>query len=191
MRSPRPPQEQMPWRRQDQEETSTVSNVSASCDTRLISAQEFHTGENTCSQVQVIVCSCSSHLADNIYIFNVHNSSQAAPCPSLPSLTPLLAALLPSSAPSTPSILFSQSSHALTAFQLAQVHLQTLNLPSRAARYIVNPFEIPRLLNRTRINIQGLLSLRLLFNIWCVVVWVLIRRFLEIFGVRIGGARDT
>lgn len=177
MRSPRPPQEHMSRRGQDQQVTST----------------EFHTGENTCSQVQVIVCSCSSHLvnAENIHIFNPHNSSQAAPRPSLPSLTSLLSTLLPNSIPSMPSILSSQSSHSLTAFQLAQVHLQILHLPSRAGRYIANPFEIPRLLNRTRINIQGLLSVRLLFNIWCVVVWVLIRRFLEIFGVRIGGAKDT
>ena len=28
--------------------------------------------------------------------------------------------------------------------------------------------------------------MRLLFNITCVVVWVLVRKFLEIFGIRIG-----
>lgn len=32
-------------------------------------------------------------------------------------------------------------------------------------------------------NFIGLMSPRLWFNIWAVVVWVLIRKFLEIFGI--------
>jgi len=41
------------------------------------------------------------------------------------------------------------------------------------------------LAKRTRIQIQGLLSLRLWFNIWVVIVWLLIRKFFELFGIEI------
>ncbi|XMA17910.1 hypothetical protein WAI453_010701 [Rhynchosporium graminicola] len=143
-------------------------------------------------QIQVIICSCSSHLINpknTIHILQPHAT--------LPTLTALLSILFPALSPtpsSTASYLSTQSPttrNTLTAFQLAQAHLQTLNIPSRASRYIANPFEIPGLLNRMRINVQGLLSVRLWFNIWCVVVWVLIRRFLEIFGVKIGGTKGA
>ncbi|KAH7411131.1 hypothetical protein BKA64DRAFT_374678 [Cadophora sp. MPI-SDFR-AT-0126] len=177
MHSPQPPQEQMLSWRQDQQTP----------------VAECYTPDNNCSHVQVIICSCSSHLVntENIHIRSPHSSPEATSYPSLPTLTSLLSALLPKATASMPLYFSTQSEPSFTAFQLAQKHFQTLNLPSRAGRYIVNPFEIPGLLNRTRINVQGLLSVRLWFNIWCVIVWVLIRRFLEVFGVRIGGVKDT
>lgn len=36
-----------------------------------------------------------------------------------------------------------------------------------------------------RVSVQGLLSARLLFNIAVVVIWVLVRRFAELFGVKL------
>ncbi|KAH6723139.1 hypothetical protein BKA61DRAFT_5906 [Leptodontidium sp. MPI-SDFR-AT-0119] len=176
MHSSNPSQGERPGRKLDQQEPSTETSAE----------------DSTCSHVQVVVCSCSSHLvrSENIHVFTPH-SSHMTPCPPLPTLTSLMSALLPSPAVSRPSHLSTQPTPSLTPFQLARAHLQTLNIPSRAGRYLANPFEILGMLNRTRINVQGLLSIRLLFNIWCVVVWVLIRRFLEIFGVRIGGVKGT
>ncbi|KAH7355085.1 hypothetical protein BKA65DRAFT_233828 [Rhexocercosporidium sp. MPI-PUGE-AT-0058] len=177
MHSPKPPQEQVSAWKLDQQEISA----------------EVYPEDDTCSHVQVIICSCSSHLvrSENIHIFNPRSSLYTTSSPPLPTLKSLLSTFLPAPTLSSPSYISAQPTPSLTAFEVAQVHLQTLNIPSRAGRYLANPFEIPGLLNRTRINIQGLLSIRLLFNIWCVVVWVLVRRFLEIFGVRIGGANGT
>jgi hypothetical protein len=33
------------------------------------------------------------------------------------------------------------------------------------------------------VQVQGLLSFRLWFNIWVVIVWLLIRKFFELFGI--------
>ncbi|KAL2070793.1 hypothetical protein VTL71DRAFT_13819 [Oculimacula yallundae] len=189
MHSPKPPREK-----------AAARNLNTG---RRELSPEPSAGDINSSQIQLIICSCSTHLIqpNNIHILNPHYPS--LPLPTLPTLTSLLSAFLPSAISSFSSPLSylnnltktfhsttkSSSSPDLTAFQLAQAHVQTNNIPSRAGRYLTNPFEIPGLINRTRINVQSLLSIRLLFNIWCVVVWVLIRRFLEIFGIRIGGNR--
>jgi hypothetical protein len=68
---------------------------------------------------------------------------------------------------------------------LSRRGLEVQDLVLRSKKYIRNPSRIFGLANRARINSHGLLNPRLWFNITVVIVWLLIRRTLEIFGIHL------
>jgi hypothetical protein len=68
---------------------------------------------------------------------------------------------------------------------------QVQGLVDRLKKYVRNPSQIFDLANKARINSHGLLNPRLWFNIIVVIVWLLIRRTLEIFGIHLPGLAVT
>jgi hypothetical protein len=136
---------------------------------------------HSCPHVQVIICSCSAHLdPSDIHILGSGDQTKLNTPASLLELRDLIYPLLPTSIPGIPQA-------NIQSIGRAGVHIQNLNLPSRAIKYIRNPFKIFGLVNRGRVQAQSLLSPRLLFNIACVIIWVLVQRILEIIGIRIPG----
>ena len=61
----------------------------------------------------------------------------------------------------------------------------------RSGKYIRNPLRIFGLANRVRTCSSGLLNPGLWFNIAVVIIWLLIRRTLEIFGLHLPGLAVT
>jgi hypothetical protein len=82
-----------------------------------------------------------------------------------------------------------------------KIHTLPISSISKAAKYLWKPWLILALPRNGKVWIQnalgieremyinsvynfiGLMSPRLWFNIWAVIIWVLIRKFLEIFGI--------
>jgi hypothetical protein len=145
--------------------------------------------DGKCSHVQVIICSCSTHIDQgSIHITRPVSSSHFSPLLqhlgattlSLPSIQDLIAAVTTACVSAFYRTDAQQSS--LQTVNESLLKLKDMNISSRARKYIRNPFRIVGLANRTRVSTQSILSLRLLFNIAVVVIWVLVRRFAEIFG---------
>lgn len=125
--------------------------------------------KNDRSNIQVVICSCNSHISSkDIHILSTSIPQAIIAIPSLERLRSLATNYLP--LPQTMNDLQSQ--------------FQESNIPSRALKYVRNPLKLLDLASRSKVQAQQILSLRFMFNITCVILWVLVRKFLEIFGIR-------
>lgn len=149
--------------------------------------------------LQIIICSCSAHLAPGTFHINPSSPQSytlaqlTSQYPTLPHLTDLLAAFTPSPLASFINIHATPYLALINPYippnlpltpEAALSRFRDLNLPARVRKYIRNPLLTLGLANRTRIGARnvGVMSFRLCFNIFVVVAWLLIRRFAEIFG---------
>ena len=126
--------------------------------------------KNDRSNIQVVICSCNSHISSkDIHILGTSIPQAITAISSFQRLRSLATNYLP--LPQTISDL--------------QSHFQQADLPSRALKYIRNPLKLFDLASRSQVHAQQILSVRFMFNVTCVILWVLVRKFLEIFGIRI------
>ncbi|KAF8854234.1 hypothetical protein BDZ45DRAFT_747779 [Acephala macrosclerotiorum] len=132
--------------------------------------------------IQVVICSCSSHVSPrDIHILQASTPHTIITLPSPPQVRTLLANYMPLPA----TFLSPRSTKVFQNINDLHSQFQDSNIPSRAMKYVRNPFRLIRLADRGRVHAQRILSVRFLFNLTCVILWVLIRKFLEIFGIRI------
>ncbi|KUJ16234.1 uncharacterized protein LY89DRAFT_669770 [Mollisia scopiformis] len=132
--------------------------------------------------IQVVICSCSAHISTkDVRILHGSLPHNIIAVPSLPQLRSLVTNYLP-----IPSAFLSpRSKNALRNINSLHSRFQRSNLPSRALKYIRNPLKLFELADRNRVHAQKILSVRFVFNLTCVILWVLIRKFLELFGIRL------
>lgn len=122
------------------------------------------------SNIQVVICSCNSHISSqDIHILGTSVPQAIIAIPTIQRLRSLATNYLP-----LPQAVYDLHSQ-----------FQDSNLPSRALKYIRNPLKLFDLASRSKVHAQQILSVRFVFNVTCVILWVLIRKFLEIFGIRI------
>lgn len=133
--------------------------------------------------VQVLICSCTSQIfPKDVHVLN--NPPVPHTVTAIPSVRQLRS-LLTNYLPVPPIFLSPRNNTALQTFNNGYSHLKKSNLPSRAEKYIRNPLKLIELANRNKVHAQQILSVRFVFNLTCVILWVLLRKFLELFGIRI------